>query len=149
MKKGGVNVTETEALLQFVAQNARMGIENITNLLTKVKDKELEEVLEGQRKGYVALHEEALKMLKAAMVEEREPQLIPKMAAFIGLQWNTMADKSVGHIAQLLVEGGTMGVIDITRHLKDNAGASPEATLLANRLLLFEEGALEKFKQYV
>ena len=140
---------KTEELLQFIAQNTRMGADNLTDILTKVDDKGLAGVLEGQRKGYVALHEEVLKMLKEALVEEREPQLIPKMAAFIGLQWNTLTDHSPKRIAQLLVEGCTMGTIDITRHINDSTGASAEALQLADRLLRFEEGAIGKFKQYL
>ena len=142
-------MNKTEELLQFIAQKTRMGADNVTDILDKVKDPELLEVLEGQRKGYVALHEEVLKMLKEAHVEEEEPQLIPKMAAFIALQWNTMADKSTTHIAQLLIEGGTMGVVDITRHINDSKEASAEAKHLAQRLLNFEEGSIDKFKQFL
>ncbi len=140
----------TEELLLFIGQNTRMGIENLATVLTFVKPgSSLHAVLEGQRKGYVNLNDEAVALLHKHHIEPKDAPFVAKMWAFISTQLHTLADKSEEHIAALLIEGTTMGIIDIQRHINDAGGAAPEALEIANTLLHFQEGAVAKFKEYL
>lgn len=52
---------------------------------------------------------------------------------------NTLTDKSTSHIAEMIIQGATMGVIDITKRIKEYSEVDEEILELANDLLKFEQ----------
>ena len=53
--------------------------------------------------------------------------------------FKTLADPSASNIAEMVIQGNTMGATKSTRHLGDYAGGNREIRNLAERLLHTEE----------
>lgn len=49
----------------------------------------------------------------------------------------------------MMLQGSNMGIIDITKKLKECPDAEPETTRLAQRLLKMEERNLEQLKEFL
>ena len=63
---------------------------------------------------------------------------------------NTLADKSKSHMADMMVQGTVMGIVELTQ-LKNESGSVLNEDVLdfADRLLTLEEGYEEKLKTYL
>ena len=140
----------TETLLLFLHQNTRMGIDNLTEMLKIAEEgTPLYEILENQRKGYVNMHDVGKELLQKEHLEPTDPPALPKMWSFISLHMQTLTDKSPEKLAALLIEGSTMGIIDIQHHINTCQEASEEALAMATTLMRFQEGAIAKFKEFL
>ena len=65
---------------------------------------------------------------------------------------NTMVDSTPSHVAQMIIEGATMGTTDLLRKINEfscEAGEGSEAQKLARRAVRFEEDCIEKMKAYL
>ena len=65
----------------------------------------------------------------------------------LGVHMNTLIDSSPSHIAEMLIEGSTMGVIDITRAQNRFAGADENVAGLAQRLCDIERGNIDAMEK--
>ena len=62
----------------------------------------------------------------------------------------TMADDSTSHIAKMLIQGSTMGAVQMTRRLHQLTGrADPALVELGQRLLRTEEQNIQEMKRFL
>ena len=65
------------------------------------------------------------------------------------INMKTLLDNSPSHISEMLIQGGTMRIIDITKKIKEYPNADKEILNLADRLLKFEQKNIEESKKYL
>ena len=61
----------------------------------------------------------------------------------------TLTDKSASHIAEMLIIGSNMGIINAVKNLKKYKNAEPSIIDLMNRLLKFEEDNVQQLKEFL
>ena len=61
----------------------------------------------------------------------------------------TIKDKTPSHLAGMMIQGNTMGVIDMTKSLRENQAADPPVLALAQDLLSMQKGNIEEMKPYL
>lgn len=69
-----------------------------------------------------------------------------KMGAKMGMVMNTMLDTTTSHLAEMMINGATMGIIDLEKKLNDGGG---EAERLARDVLRYEKETVERLGQYL
>ena len=138
-------------LLNFIYQNSQMGVETLGQLIPMVKDSpEFEKQLEGQKREYDSIHKEVKLLLKNHGKEEKGLGAFEKIRTYLMVNLETLTDRSVSHIAEMLMIGSNMGVIDAIKNLKKyESGVSPEIKSLMERLRKFEENNVERLKKYL
>lgn len=148
---GSVKVRDASALLSEIYRNVRMAEDSIINLMPKVTEEKLKNELTVQISVYAAFASRAAKQLAEAGVKPEEENLMTKMGAKWGILMNTLKDSTQEHLAQMLIEGTTMGVGELLRVIRDaqNNGISGEALKLAEDVLAYEEKAVEEMKHYL
>ena len=132
-------------LLQYVHETAEMGIEGLNSLDGQVRDDSLRRVLSQQ--GQIA--DQAERLLRSLGEEPRDPGLLAKVSAEVMSTFKTLADPSASNIAEMVIQGNTMGATKSTRHLGDYAGGNREIRNLAERLLHTEEANAAQMKQFL
>jgi hypothetical protein len=65
------------------------------------------------------------------------------------INMETLADKSPEHIAEMMIQGSTMGVIQITRKLKEYNEADEEIKYMGEHLLTLEQQNIDECKRYL
>ena len=60
-----------------------------------------------------------------------------------------MKDASPSHIAEMVIQGDTMGITSLTRELNNNPLASSEVTALGQELIRSEQRNIESLKKYL
>lgn len=138
-------MTGNEEILNYIHQNAQMGIETLPELIKISTDDEFIEELRSQFTEYKKIYDETNKLLVHA-------KSIPKMAKFtsyIMIKMEVLMNKSPSHIAEMLIKGSLMGIIEIEKNFNDYKDANREILDLANRLLQTEKNNIENLKKYL
>ena len=149
MQQTKETITE-EAFLDAIYKNAKMGADSIINLLPKVEDDAMRSVMTAQLDGYERYAACAARALKKKGVEPREENIMTRFSAKMGMAFNTMLDSTGTHIAEMMLEGSNMGIVDLMRLLNHYSPTQDsEAVRLAREVVRFEEGNLEQLKRYL
>lgn len=135
--------------LNYIYQNAKMGTETIGQLLDIAEEKDFKEVLGSQYREYEAIEKEAERLLKERDKEEKDISLYQKVSAYIMINVKTLTNKSASHIAEMMIQGSTMGIIDIIKNSRKYQEAEQPIRELGQRLLAFEENNVNECKKFI
>jgi uncharacterized protein YjgD (DUF1641 family) len=146
-----VKIKQTAALLQSVYKNVKMASDSILTLMPKVQDARLKSELTVKLSAYEAFASRAAKLLADEGVKPVEEGTITKLAAKWGSMMNTMRDSTSSHLAEMMVEGATMGVNDMLKQIREaeSTTVSESALRLARDVCSFEEKTVEDMKDYL
>lgn len=142
---------KTAEVLQSVYKNVKMASDSILNLMPKVKDEKLKSDLTVQLSAFEAFASRTAKLLADEGVKPEEEGFMTKTMAKWGSMMNTMRDSTSTHLAEMMVEGATMGVNDMLSVLREaeNSNASESALRLVRDVCAFEEKVVEDMRAYL
>lgn len=135
--------------LNYIYQNAGMGKDTITELIEISKDEEYKKMLKCQLEEYKIIHKIAEQKIEELNKEAKDINIFSKVSTYIMINVNTLMDKSSSHISEMLIQGSTMGIVDVTKKIKEYPNADKEILDLANKLLKFEQNSIEEYKKYL
>ena len=134
-------------MLNFVYQNSQMGVETLNQLLPMIDNEAFKKRIEAQLKEYKQIHEEAKELLNRHGYDEKGIGALEKIMTYLMIDMKTLMDKSSSHIAEMLIQGSNMGIIDAVKRINQyEKEAEKEVTALMKRLLKFEENNVERLK---
>lgn len=143
-------MNQNQELLNFIYENAQMGIETLPKLIKLVEDENFKEQLKYQYKKYTEFAEKAKKLLAENGCEEKGVSTMQKLQTYIMINIQTLTDKSVTHIAEMLIVGSNMGVIQALRRIRQfSHGAKKEILDFMYDLLRHEEDNIKKLKLFI
>ena len=137
------------ALLNYVYQNAEMGTRTIDKLLGIVEDKEFLRHLEAQKKEYSAFEREAGNLLERNGCDAKGLNALEKMSTYLMIDMQTLMDRSASHVAEMMMVGSNMGVINAVKNLKKYPDADRDTRGLMERLLKEEEDNVQQLKKFL
>ena len=146
-----VKSKQTAELLTAVYKNVKMAGDSILNLMPKVKDEKLKSDMTVQLSKFEGFASQAAKLLAEEGVKPEQENAMTRMSAKWGSMMNTMLDDTTSHLAEMMVEGATMGVTDMMRVVREseNTGVSEKALRLAREVCAYEEKVAEDMKSYL
>ncbi|MGI6214097.1 MAG: hypothetical protein ACOYIQ_06095 [Christensenellales bacterium] len=136
-------------MLNFIFQNAEMGVNTIRQILGMVEDMNLRKQLESQYNEYNEILSAAKKALNENGQDEKGIGKLDKIKTYLMINFQTLTDKSTSHIAEMLLIGSNMGIINAIKNLKKYANAEPDIIELMKRLLKTEENNVQQLKQFL
>jgi len=135
--------------LNMVYQGARMGVESISYLLPKVKNQDFKKELASQMLGYHNFVKNSSQQLHDASHFPHDLNLTEKIPMYASLQMKSMVDSSVSHIAEMMIEGSTMGIIGIQKSLNKHKNLTAEVAQTGQNVISFEQANIDKLKKYL
>ena len=142
-------MNETIQLLKDVAKNARTGEEAINDLMQKAESAEMRTELDRERRQYGAAARQAESALAAAGQQSEPVGMMQKAGMWVGTQMNTLTDRSNAHIAEMVIQGATMGIIEMTKARNTCPDADPGAASLASRFIVDQNDIIDRQKAYL
>ena len=140
---------EEKDVLDELNKGACMGRDAIYFILEKVTDKKLREVLEKQGQKYKEILNKISKLYpEYANKEPHETSTMNKVMTWYGIEMRTMMDDSTSKIAELLLQGTNMGIIE-GRRLLNNNNTEKDVHNLLKEYVDMQEDAVEKLKQFL
>ena len=147
MKKDNENEVN---VLDELNKGACMGMDAIHFILDKVEDDKFKKILEEQYKQYEVISNK-IEKLYPEYEDDKEPHetnRITKAMTWYGIEMKTLTDKSNSKIAEILLQGTNMGIIE-GRKLLNNKSTNKEIESLIKAYVDMQEEAVEKLKQFL
>ena len=134
----------TIELLNEVWSGARTGLTSLRAILDITDDTNLRNEIYRQETEYQNVVREAENLLAGHGERPDGVNCMERACTWTGIRMSTLTDKSTPHMAGLLIQGNTMGVIELTKARADCEGAQARARDLAARLLSLEQENIER-----
>lgn len=135
--------------LNYIYQNSEMGVETINQLIDRCDNEQYKSLLESQLTEYTNINKLAEEKINLLNKEAKEINAFAKASSYMMINMKTLLDNSPSHISEMLIQGSTMGIVDITKKIKEYPNAEKEILDLADKLLKFEQRSIEEYKKYL
>jgi len=140
---------QSEKLLQSIVENARMGKNACDQLLKKAEGEEIRREITLEREKYDQLARKAEEYMHQLGIVPKPEGMMQRMGMWMGMEMNTLTDKTPSHIADMLIQGATMGVVEMTKARNSNPDASAEARGIASNFITAQQDAIERLKSFL
>ena len=141
-------LTEAE-LLNDIYRTTEMGSGGIESVLPRSEKGPFRAALEQQLKEYQNICSSAAEMLRARGQEPRGLNPVVKLSAEMAGAFKIMTGHSTSKIAEMMIQGNTMGLTKGLRNLHDYHGKDVRVRELAHKLLATEEANIVQMKKFL
>ena len=136
-------------VLDELSKGACMGRDAIHFIMDKVEDEDLKKELDRQYREYKEISEEINKIYPEYSEDEpHKTNAMNKMMTWYGIEMKTLMDSSTSKIAELLMQGTNMGIIE-GRRLLNQKNTDKEINRLVEKYVEVQETAVEKLKPFL
>lgn len=143
---------EKNELLMHIYDVSYMGEYSTNKLLSTLKNKnnKIKSLLEDELKEYESYKKKSEKLLKKAKIEIPKTSILTKMSSNMGIMMETMKDNSDASIASMLVQGFTMGIVEMETKINNYKEEVNKNTIkLAKNLLKYQQKEIENLKTFM
>lgn len=136
-------------ILNELNKGIKMGMDSISSIAEKVTDDQLKDDLQSEYNQYNTILNDVNAEL--GKYEEFPKELNPaqKMMGWFDIQISTMTDDSDSKIAEMLIKGTNMGIIEGVKLLNNNPETTPEIKNILTNFIQFQENNVERLKKYL
>jgi len=142
-------MNENIEMLNYIYQNAEMGKTTIEQILKEVEELQFRDVLKEQLKDYEYVVNKCDTLLNESAKLPKGIDTMPKIMSYIKIKLDTLKDDTPSHIAEMIINGSTMGITEITKNLNKYNQVDNSTKDLASRLLKIEQDNIEALKPYL
>jgi len=142
-------MTQDAQLLQAIYQNVQMGIDGIKNIFDDAKEDAFRKELKRQEDEYRELSNDASELLHSLDEEPENIGAMAKAGSFISTEINTLTDSTTSHLAEMMIQGTTMGITKLMRKQRSLDGVGVSTQKLAQRVITAEVLNVENLKKYL
>ena len=136
-------------LLNHIYQTAEMGREGIQSVLKYAGEPRLVSALNSQLTEYKKKKNAAGSMLQDRGEPPKGVSPVAKASSEVMSAMKAMTDRSAANIAEMMIQGSTMGVTKSLRTLRDCDVRDDNVRRLADKLLKTEQANIEEMKRFL
>ena len=136
-------------VLNEINKGIKMGMDSISTISEKVGDDNFKDDLLFQYDKYNEILNRVNSELKNYDDFPKELPTIQKTMGYIDIQLSTLNDKSNSHIAEMLIKGTNMGIIEGVKLKNRNPDIEPTISNILDDFIQFQENNVEKLKKYL
>lgn len=139
---------DSNEMLRYIYETSDMGCYGIQSILDTAGEGPFHDALQEQLTEYARLREEADGRLRRRGIAPEGVGAMAKLSSRMMSGLKTLTDRSPSHIAEMMIEGNTMGMTKSIQHLHDYK-EKDDVRALANQLLKTEENNIRQMKQFL
>lgn len=143
---------ENIELMKHVCKTSDMGVSSTKSLIIdlKNKDNKIKELLEDELQTYEYYFEVSKDYLSKLDIEPTKEGFFTKMGSDMGIMMETIKDNSDSAIASMLIEGFTMGSLELEGLIsKYKKKANKDIINFIKEFKKFHENEIEKLKTFI
>ncbi|MGN1030429.1 MAG: hypothetical protein ACI4PQ_02390 [Butyricicoccaceae bacterium] len=143
-------VTTQNELLTQIYQNTRMGVTGIENVQEHAGTGAFSDALMRQKKEYLSIGDQAMQLMQKTGHTPKDIGMMSRLSSDLMASFHVARDPSISHIAEMMIQGSSMGITRLTKHLNDfSGGKNDPAKSLADKLLHTEQTNIDKMRQFL
>ena len=136
-------------VLDELNNGATMGMDAIKFVLDKIEDKAMYDLLDKQYDQYKSISDRICEMYPDyASKEPKETSVMNKVMTWYGIEMKTMMDSTDSKIAELIMQGTNMGIIE-GRRLLNHKHTDERINELVNEYVNNQEEIVENLKKFL
>ena len=136
-------------VLNEINKGIKMGMDSISTISEKVEDNNFKNDLLFQYDKYNEILNRVNSELKNYDDFPKELPPMQKTMGYIDIQLSTLNDKSNSHIAEMLIQGNTMGIVECQKLINHNPDAEDKVKNVLHEFMSFSQNNIEKMKEYL
>lgn len=136
-------------LLTRIYQDARVGTLGSEEVLEKCTDEKFKALISKQMSSYNVIAKECETIAKTNNIHLPDNSFFKKIKQTVMINFSLFIDKSDRHIAEMMITGTTMGIIDAIKSLYDLDSADEEIVKIGKKLQAMQERYVEDLKDYL
>lgn len=136
-------------ILNEINKGIKMGMDSLSTISEKVGDGNFKDDLLFQYDKYNEILNKVNSELKNYSDFPAELPPMQKVMGYVDIQVNTLSDKSNSHIAEMLIKGTNMGIIEGVKLKNQNPDTDEKIKNILDEFIQFQENNIEKLKQYL
>jgi len=136
--------------LDEINKGATMGMDAIHFIIDKIDSSDFKDIVNKQYKDYERISE-TINEIYDKYNSEDEPHktgVVNKVMTWYGVEMKTLTDKSDSKIAELLLQGTNMGIIE-GRRILNNKKLDDEVKDIMSKYVTMQEECVDKLKDYL
>ena len=136
-------------ILKEISKDSKMGMDSINMVGEKVQDEKFQKLLDEQHNEYQNIFDRTQEILKQYGETIEDVPAMQKMMGWMGIQMNTMKDKSNSQLSELLIQGNDMGIVKGHKLLNNNEFTTPEIENLLSDFVRLQEKNIDDLKKWL
>lgn len=140
---------DTVLLLKECDSGTKMAVASIDEVLEKIKDSNMKQLLTESREHHEKLGNEIHSLLIEHESEEKDPNPMAKGMSWLKTNMKMTMDESDATVADLITEGCDMGVKSLYRYMNEYQAADKTSQDICKRLITIEEKLRDDLREYL
>lgn len=140
---------DTVLLLKECDSGTKMAVSSIDEVLEKIMDSNMKELLKESREHHEKLGNEIHSLLIEHGSEEKDPNPMAKGMSWLKTNVKMTMDESDATVADLITEGCDMGAKSLSRYLNQYQAADDTSKDICKRLISIEEKLRDDLREYL
>lgn len=140
---------DTILLLKECDSGTKMAVASIDEVLEKIKDSNMKQLLTESREHHEKLGNEIHSLLIEHQSEEKDPNPMAKGMSWLKTNMKMTMDESDATVADLITEGCDMGVKSLYRYMNQYQAADKASQDICKRLITIEEKLRDDLREYL
>ena len=141
---------ENKDTLNEVNKGCTMGMDALKFVIDKVEDNDFKEVLENQYKEYQTIHKKIEELYSDYSDDNpAETTGLNKAMTWSMMEMKTLTDTSNSKIAELLLQGTNMGIIEGRKLINHKPDLDKNISKVLYEFVCMQEDYVEKLKSYL
>lgn len=133
-----------------IYQNINAGLQAIDDILPKIQDDNLKNLVAEMQDKYYSLSKECEVFAKSEDIKGiKDNNWLEKVKMWMGVNMSTLTDKSNRKISELLILGSFMGYITCIKDAADHKNISNELDEILEKLKNFQKSNIENLIPYL
>ena len=137
------------AALNMIYQNSKMAIDSIDCVIPKIKNINLKKDLASQMLGYHNLVKSSSSQLYNINHYPEDVNVFTKIPAAASIYLKSAVDCSESHIAEIMIQNATEGLIELQRNFNHNKNLTHEVYEIGVDAINFEQTNIHKLRNYL
>lgn len=142
-------MNDTKELLNYIYQNARLGVISLDDLKNHISDIKLKEYVVDLYHDYASICDEAINYFIKLGHKETDLSTMIKVNTYISINVKSILDNSPKNIAKIIYDNSNTGIIAIKSVLNKFNLCDEDVRSLGNKLLKIEQKNLESLKKFL
>lgn len=136
-------------ILKEINKNAKTGIDGLNFTLDKVQSDDLRDLLYKERNEYENIYDRTKEILTQKDEDIEDTKAFQKVMSWMGIELNTLTNKSNSQIAQILIQGNDMGVIKGTKLLNNMEFEDKQIQNILEDFVRLQQKNIDNLKKYL
>ncbi len=140
---------DTIRLLRECDAGVKMGVDSICEVIDRVEDKDLRQMLHVCKDKHDKLDKELQELLDRYGDEGKEPSKMAEVMSKLKTEMKLAMDEDDKTVADLMTDGCNMGVKSLSKYLNQYAAADEKSKDIAKRLIKLESELAVDMRGYL